>query len=170
MSLTRILGLLSVLTLAACASVPQGPCPNAIILGDAHKITKFAPGNGQDPTDVMWTAEIIGVNAQCEYVENGIVLNTPFVVRVERGPALNRNQVSVPMFIALTRTNKELIDKARFDLTVTFVGGSSVADHYDTIPGSFLEPGKGKDGSYYETLIGFQLTPSQLQYNRSQRP
>ena len=133
-------------------------------------MTKFAEGRGRDLTDVLWTAEIIGVNSKCEYVENGIVLDTPMVVRVEKGPALNRNEISLPMFIALTRTNAKMIDKARFDLRVVFKDGSSVVDHYDTIPGSFLQPDDGKDGSYYETIIGFQLSPSQLRYNRSQKP
>ena len=50
--------LAALLSLAGCGTPPQqavgtGACPQVLIVGDTSQVTKFQPGDGRDPTDVL---------------------------------------------------------------------------------------------------------------------
>jgi len=166
-----MLGLLS-----ACASEAQTeleralPCPGVGILGGAENLTSFS-GAGNDITDIAITAELERVVSRCEYdIDDGIIyVDLALRGAAEIGPAATSREVMVPMFIALTEINSRVLRKDTFLLPVTFEGNQRTTNFIHTIEETKVPYIARIDGSAYEILVGFQLTPEELAYNNRDR-
>ncbi|MBB4657808.1 hypothetical protein [Parvularcula dongshanensis] len=169
--------LLTLLLLAGCSSLRESrrraeqanpaPCPNVFVLDDAARIIEF---DGEPSLDtVAWTGEVRDVRTNCRYVED-----TPISAEIEidfalgRGPAASGYQHELQYFVAVTRTNRDLIEKSEFTLPVTFREGRATVTLTDEVDGIVI-PRANADtaGTNFEIAVGFVLTRDQLLYNRS---
>lgn len=166
-----VVGLLSACTSEAEIELQQAlPCPGVGILGGTEDLTSFT-GTGNDITDIALTAELERVVSQCEYdIDDGIIY-VDLAVRgvAEIGPAATSRQVAVPMFIALTEVNSRVLRKDTFMLPLAFEGNQRTTSFIHTIEETKVPYVARIDGSAYEILVGFQLTPEQLAYNKRDR-
>lgn len=168
------MGIVAAALLSACTSQQQTdlqqalPCPSVGILGGSEELTLFS-GRGNDITDIVLTGEMERVLSQCEYdIDDGIILvDLAFRGTAEIGPAATAREISVPFFIALTEVDARVLRKDVFDLTLTFPGNQRSTTFIHTIEEVKVPFVARVDGSSYEILIGFQLTPEQLAFNRS---
>ena len=173
---TMLVGLGGIALLSACASEAQVelqralPCPGVGILGGTENLTSFS-GAGNDITDIALTAELERVVSRCEYdIDDGIIY-VDLAVRgiAEIGPAATSREVTVPMFIALTEINSRVLRKDTFLLPLTFEGNQRTTSFIHTIEETKVPYVARIDGSAYEILVGFQLTPEELAYNKRDR-
>eukprot|EP00435_Cladocopium_sp_Y103_P077169 s1_g908.t1 len=166
-----VVGLLSACASEAEVELQQSlPCPGVGILGGAESLTSFT-GSGNDITDIALTAELERVVSQCEYdIDDGIIY-VDLAVRgvAEIGPAATSRVVAVPMFIALTEVNSRVLRKDTFMLPLTFEGNQRTTSFIHTIEETKVPYVARIDGSAYEILVGFQLTPEQLAFNKRDR-
>ena len=144
-------------------------CARVNILGEANKITVFAPGGGRDLTDVEYTAEFREIESDCDLDKSDRIVeaSTEFQVVATRGPAARNRQIELPIFVALARADG-VIDKRQYPLKVIFPAGEDRIAVFDAIEGTRIYLEQGETGSEYEILVGFQLTRNQLEYNRRQ--
>ncbi len=173
---TMLVGLGGIALLSACASEAQVelqqalPCPGVGILGGTENLTSFS-GAGNDITDIALTAELERVVSRCEYdIDDGIIY-VDLAIRgvAEVGPAATSREVMVPMFIALTEINSRVLRKDTFLLPLTFEGNQRTTSFIHTIEETKVPYVARIDGSAYEILVGFQLTPEELAYNKRDR-
>ncbi|WOF73111.1 hypothetical protein QMT40_000737 [Parvibaculaceae bacterium PLY_AMNH_Bact1] len=166
-----IIGLLSACASEAQVELEQAlPCPGVGILGGTENLTSFS-GAGNDITDIALTAELERVVSRCEYdIDDGIIY-VDLAVRgvAEIGPAAASREVTVPMFIALTEINSRVLRKDTFLLPLTFEGNQRTTRFIHTIEETKVPYVARIDGSAYEILVGFQLTPEELAYNKRDR-
>lgn len=142
------------------------PCPAVGILQDSEKITLFR-GASQDAGDVVLRAEIRKAVIKCEYDEDDSVISADvgFDGAAITGPAASGTVQTLPGFLAIIRQGK-IIDKQAYDIPVEFSDGASRVRFIKTIEGTKL-PWSGRlNGAAYELMVGFQVTPEQLAYNR----
>ncbi|MAN64253.1 MAG: hypothetical protein CMI60_20155 [Parvibaculum sp.] len=166
-----VVGLLSACTSEAEIELQQAlPCPEVGILGGAENLTSFS-GAGNDITDIALTAELERVVSRCEYDIGDGIIYVDIAIRgvAEVGPAATSREVTVPMFIALTEINSRVLRKDTFLLPLTFEGNQRTTSFIHTIEETKVPYVARIDGSAYEILVGFQLTPEELAYNKRDR-
>ncbi|WP_031555507.1 hypothetical protein [Parvularcula oceani] len=177
----QLLALLA-LPLAACSSVGDSfeearlareanpaPCPNVFVLDDAARIIEF----DGDPAlgNVAWSGEVRDVRTSCRYAEDApirAVVEIDFAIG--KGPAAQGEGYTVDYFVAVTRTNRDLIAKREFSVPVTVRDGRRVATLTQEID-DIVIPRADADtsGINFEIAVGFALDRDQLLYNRSGR-
>lgn len=144
------------------------PCPNVVVLNDAARMIEFAGGE-QTAANVAWTGEIKDARGACRYVED-----RPIEAQVEvdfafgKGPAAQGNTHTVNYFVAVTRTNRDLIARQEFSVPVTFRSGRSVVNISEAV-NNIIIPRKDKSisGVNFEIIVGLSVSKDQLLYNRS---
>lgn len=162
---------------AGCSSTPdrrgRPPCPHVSVLSDAAALTRFAEGAGQDLVDVDYQIDIIDVRSGCQYVNSEsdeqvvIVAMAPVFVAL-RGPENRDRQARFEYFVSVVNSQRVVLNKQTFGLLVEFPGNlTRVALRDDDPPVTAdITVAEGRAVTDYEILIGLQLTPDQLEYNR----
>ena len=145
-------------------------CPEGVIPLDASKITVFRDGPGRDLTDVLSTANIQNMLMQCRYEKNAVdIYNFQIAITADRGPADRSKMADYEYWIAIVDPQRNVLLRKTYKQHFDFPGnlthvGTVVSDLDLRIP----MPDVMKAPSY-QVVIGFQLTPDQLAWNRSQR-
>jgi len=161
---------------AACSSSDdQGAytCPRAAVIADAVTLTQFKPGAGGDPIDVDFTTEISDLSSGCQFKQISedkydLVVAVAPVLNTTRGPANEDREAQFTYFVSLVGPDQSILVKQPFDQVISFIGNQRrvqtrlndppiTIDIPDIIPTTAIN---------YEILIGMQLTPEQLEYNR----
>lgn len=154
------------LVLAACNNNPlivtRSNCPAVAVMAHTGTITMFK-GESRNQSDVMWTANISNLERNCEQDET-LVGTTNFVISVQKGPAFEGNEVTVPYFAALLRDNHLVTAKQVYEATVRFAPNSNNAAVMETIEQTFTDIDIARRYNY-EMLVGFQLTANQVAFN-----
>jgi len=145
-----------------------GPCPVAGSIHDAARYVKFAPGAGELFSDIEYTAEIVDVRLFCRYTDD-----LPLAAEIEidfafgRGPRGTATTHTYPYFVAVTRRNGKVLARETFATQGEFrtgqVSGRTELVNRIEIP----RADSSISGVNFEILVGFELTPEQLEFNRA---
>ncbi len=159
--------------MSACSSgtTPQFPpvCPTSGILRDAADLTRFR-GAGTDLTDMVVDGRITGLGGKC-LLDDAKHLRTTLTVNLDitRGPASRAASEDVDYFVSVSK-GQTILDKKIYRLTAAFPGNSDRArirtDEVDLV----LPIDDKVQGNSYSILVGFQLTPAELDFNRRRGP
>lgn len=147
-----------------------GPCPYVKVLYDASRYVELK--NGREAAGAVgWTGEIQNLNSDCRY-RNGktiepieVKMNINFAVG--RGPQASGDTHDYRYWVAVTGPKEIILAKSYFDLPVRFQPGQDrmqVSQLIDTI--SIPRAGKTVNGSNFEVLVGFDVTPEMAEFNR----
>jgi hypothetical protein len=87
-----------------------------------------------------------------------------------RGPAATSDRQTYRYWVAVTRRGIAPIEKAYFEVDVRWDRGEAVVTRTEEID-RIVIPRANPDtsGENFEVLVGFDLTPEQLQFNRDGR-
>jgi len=162
--------------LAACAGVfeqaEERPCPPVLLEASTATLTAFHPGPGRDLTDVELEAELAGYQGECQYNDDdgSVTVDLALDMMAALGPAATGRVHTIQYFVALPRFYPSERGKQVFEASLAF------PDNIDRVRyvGEELSievPMDPNDSALdYPIYIGFQLTPEQVEYNRTQRP
>ncbi|MAI49348.1 MAG: hypothetical protein CMM16_02130 [Rhodospirillaceae bacterium] len=157
--------------IAACGLLDKDVkyrCPAVFILEDAKAMTRFKPGPGRDITDILFEAEIVNFAGDCDYDEGEAEIQLSVQIRVERGPASKGRRVAFDYFVVVQKTKSQPEGKSIFNVVGEFEGNRTRMLYQDDL--AMAVPVKvPKDGAALEIVLGFQLTPDELKYNRNQK-
>lgn len=153
-------------TLVGCSTArDEGSCPRLAILDDLNRVTKFREGPGRDLTDVAYTARLTKADGFCTAEKSGVKVEMKVSVVVERGPAATGNAVDLQYFVAIADANRRVLAKEVFPTRIPFDGNQRLAGSSEEIEERIPLP-RGADPSDYSIVVGFQLTPDEIEYNR----
>ncbi|MGB6085937.1 hypothetical protein, partial [Parvibaculum sp.] len=109
------------------------------------------------------------VVSKCTYnkSDSTITVDLAFDGIAELGPAANSREFTLQTFVAVTRRYTAFDKKQIHNVPVVFEAGQRQMRFVHSVDGTVLPYGENANGSIYQILIGFQLTPEQLQYNRT---
>ncbi len=142
------------------------PCPTAAALADAVAITEFGRGNTRDQGNIIYSARIEGSIYECEVVGSQVRGRLGIAGTLNLGRKGKAGPVTLPIFIALTKGDTQVVSK-RFDtVEVTVERGATTAQFEKAIPDYTFNLVNGESTTGYEVLTGFNLTPEQVEYNR----
>lgn len=167
----------SLLSLSACntfdgldARPNQGPCPAAGSLYEAQRIVQF-DGGGENYTNIEYTGEINGVRLFCRYVDdNPIEAQVEIDFAFGKGPAAFGSNHSFNYFVAVTRTNRAVMEKEYFPVDFQFPRNEDVTSTTELV-GRVVIPRADESisGANFEIMVGFDLTDEQLEFNEQGR-
>ena len=163
--------LLAAAALSGCASDPPlaGTCPATGFVAGLERATVFAPGGGTEPSDIAWSARMGRLDAACELETGGATVAARFAIDAERGPAGGDGAARPYWFVAIAAPGGEILAKEVFSSEIPFEGGRSRAAREEEVAPFLPARRGGLDFAGYRVLIGFQLTPEQVERNRAER-
>jgi hypothetical protein len=162
--------LLTVVALAGCGGpdpdrfAPACPVPSIPRdLGDLHLFR----GTGRDITDVILDGRITGIQGSCTRDTAAVVVTTINVGMVlTRGPANTSRTADISYFVAVS-DGDTILDKRIYTLRAEFPPNTERlrldGDQIDLR----LPITAQKTAAAYRISVGFQLTPAQVEINRT---
>lgn len=144
-----------------------GACPVGGSVYDAARLVEFADNSGNIYSNIAYTGEITGVRLYCRYVKD-----TPLEAELEvdfaygKGPAATDSSHTYRYFVAVTRRNGKVLAKEYFDTQADF-GGEIVTSKTELVNRIRIpRADESISGVNFEVVVGFELTPEQLEFNR----
>jgi hypothetical protein len=170
--LARI-GLLATIAAAAAGcqqldSRPNvGPCPMTGALYEAARLVEV--GGVERHENVAFTGAIEGVESFCRYVgTNPITMEIDVDFSFGRGPKAESDRKTYSYFVAVTRRDRVVIAKEVFTLDVKFDRGEEIVRVRERVGGIRIPRAtETVSGTNFEVIVGFELTPEQLAFNRA---
>ena len=160
----------------ATANAPVVRCPVTRVLEDPAQLTRFKPGAGRDITDIDFDvafAENTGAGT-CEIDEDKIDVELKVLIVANRGTANTSRRGSFDFFITVVDQDDNVLVQngsafwEKFEGQVDFPGNQTRVTYTDefvtTIP---LK--SGLSARDLRIFIGLELSPEELEYNRSRR-
>jgi hypothetical protein len=159
------------LALAGCGSsakeqVAATYCPSPLTVQDASHLTRFKPGPGRDPRDVMFEASLVNAGTACSINKDRMEVDLKMQIAVNAGPSVASGAVtSVPYFVRVFDSAGNVRQGQDFDadfkLSTANPRGQSIEELSLTLPfANAAELGS------YRIAVGLKPTPEELQYNR----
>ena len=148
-------------------STNAGPCPYVKVLYDAGRTVEFKDAKVA-ADHVGYTGEFEGLSSGCLYKgSDPIKVGMELLFGFGRGPAAEGATKTYRYWVAVTDRNQEVLAKQYFDVTAKFAPGQDrvlITDHVNgiTIP----RADSNVSGSNFEVLVGFEVTPDMVDFNR----
>jgi hypothetical protein len=158
------------LVLASCsnrqnAGVP--PCPKVAVLADASHLAVFRDGPGRDLTDVVFEADLARITGDCVYSrrKDSVTVEMKLFVAARRGPA-DRDRAGVfDYFVAIVDSESNVLARQEFRSQIVFRPEQTVVVSQEELEQT-IKLKRDQPGSDFDVLIGFKLTPEQVERNR----
>lgn len=143
-----------------------GPCPSVRVLYEA---SRFVEIDGPEKFEnIGYTGEIQNVTSSCRYYgDTPIDVGLQIDMAIGKGPKATGDYKDVKYWVSVVRTDIAPISKQEFTSRVYFKPGQD-RDRLLTPPISISIPraSSGISGTNFEVIIGYDLTPEQLEFNR----
>jgi len=145
-------------------------CPKVISAPDAARVSLFNPGAGHTARDVSVSARIDSADNKCSREgEHGVTVFSEINFYAERARPTTES-ASLPYFVAVMDATRNVVAQESFTLNVKFLP----AEGYRMLPAekitTHLPLKTAAAGDSFTLIVGFQLTPEQLAFNRAQHP
>jgi hypothetical protein len=140
-------------------------CPAAGVVTGIDTVARF-DGRGTSYVNLADRATIGGVTSDCTIDSSGVSVTVSLSTVAELGPTAPGRSIDFPYFIAVTDTHDKVIAKRVFQNTVTFKPNENRAGTQDTDT-ERVKLADPKQADRYHIIVGFQLTPEELAYNRT---
>ena len=144
-------------------------CPRTAIIADASRLVEFGPGAARDDQAIALEARLTRIGGECVYPKNksNVTVNMNLTLAARRGGDLSASSSStVNYFVAVVDADQRILGRAEFASTLDFSRGvreaSVVEELEQRIP---LPPGRA--AASFDVLVGFVLTPEQVNLNRA---
>lgn len=170
-----VLAALALAGLASCAPARIEDrlvaCPRLTLPADVADLTRHLPGAPPDLSTLVLDARVTAVDGNCrrgrrdQTVDVGVSLR----IRAERGPAAQGRAAQLPWFIAVL-DGDTILSRQSFTLPVVFAANTTRAEvQTDSIDVAFPVGGTRRIQEL-RILVGFQLSPEELELNRRRGP
>lgn len=148
-----------------------GPCPLMGVLYESSRMVDFAQSDNQRYANIEYTGEMQGITGLCRYVgDDPITMSIDIDMAFGRGPAATSDRQTYRYWVAVVRRGLAPIEKAYFDVDVRWPRDESVVTRRESIEQIVIPRANSEvSGENFEILVGFELTPEQLQFNREGR-
>lgn len=163
---------LLLLGLAGCSARPGDSaipaCPRIGILADASRIVVFRDGPGRDLSDVVYEAELAGVTGECVYDRRRTNVTVDMRLRIDglRGPADRTRAADLTYFVAVLDKQSAVLARQEFRSRLEFPLNIARIATVEELEQKMVLA-KDQPGSDFEILVGFKLSPDQLERNRT---
>ncbi|MCD8562880.1 MAG: hypothetical protein LRY54_02235, partial [Alphaproteobacteria bacterium] len=153
------------------AALPTVSCPEVKIVDELSSLSEFS--DVSDPADYNLVSHVTLGESQssCTYDGQNAVVDLKLVFDGQIGPKgrlkpSDKPTFAYPFFIAVTDENSNIKAKEVFGASVTYAAGEDHHTYYESLR-QIIPVENGLEGGKFKVLVGFQLSPDQLRYNRA---
>lgn len=152
---------------AYISSDSQNVCPDTAILANTAVIPVFDPAKGADPSNVVYSLQMMKVTSRCDYSkrENKADVNLRIKFKATRPPGGEEAHYKVPYYLAIT-TDGNIVNKEVRWLEFDFPKAAAEVSGEEYVPSLVIDVAPQKRSFEYHVLTGFQLTQAQIDYNK----
>lgn len=140
-------------------------CPGAGVVSGIDTVARF-DGRGTGYVNLADRATVGGVKSDCNIDNGGVSVTVSLSTVAELGPTAAGRSIDFPYFVAVTDGHDKVVAKRVFQNTVTFKPNENRAGTQDTVT-ERIPLADPKQADRYHVIVGFQLTPEELAYNRT---
>jgi hypothetical protein len=159
-------------SLAGCTwfgSTREGlTCPPVIPAPNADTIAVFGPG-GHDAKDVLVGGKFYKIDSICAREKQGVVINAEITFYAQR-VVIETKSVTFPYFVALVDPQQRVLSEESFQVALPFPAAEYYRESTPEKISIHLPVTDRADASAFTVVVGFQLTPDQIAFNRSTHP
>ncbi len=154
--------------LVACSSEkgPRRLCPQVVSLRELDSARDYGREEVSEKSLVA-VATMEKIEGQCEYDDDGVEILFDLKMSAKKGPRLGGDQIGFPYFISIVSPQGEVLDKKLMSQSFVFEEGAKEMEKTEPLR-IFLPLDEGEDASTYRVLLGFQLTPEQIEAVRGE--
>ena len=145
-------------------------CPVAGKLDTGDRLVRFGEGPGREEANVTLAVEVTHVLAACafEAEENSGEVELSLWFRARRGQAGTGKEDRFGYFVAVVSPDDEVITRRTFERELELADEGAWTTFSDQLEVG-MSVAEGVDLSVYRIYVGLELSPEQLEYNRSFR-
>ena len=168
--LIQIVFLCFVVTFVASCTQKQKqlPCPEVSILSEGSSRTIFFDGNGKDITDIKYESAIERAIRTCTYKNSAVTVDTMIKIATAKGPRTKDKSFGIAFFVAVVDKKGNVVGRKSFKSILNFDKTKKRTYLVENIE-LFIPIRSDHRGLDYKVIVGFELTESELFYNREQR-
>ena len=146
--------------------VYSGNCPSVEAVPELQSLSEFTEITDQSDYNLISSVEITNMQSACNYDERAVTIDLSMNFSGELGPQGKApGSFSYPFFVAITSARGEILAKEIFAASLNYEPGQTTKLYSEKL--RQIIPIENKDhGARYKVLVGFQLTPDQLTFNR----
>jgi len=146
--------------------VYSGDCPQVEAVEELKSLSEFTDITDQSDYNLVSRVDITNMQSACSYDERAVTIDVRMDFAGKLGPkSAPPANFSYPFFVAITSASGEILAKEIFAAPLSYQSGQTSQNYSEKL--RQIIPIENKDrGSRYKVLVGFQLTPDQLTYNR----
>lgn len=153
------------------APVSDPSCPKVTVIQDLGQYHQFENPTYPRPEEKVSASVMKSVTSSCNRGSGNAAVEISLTFEGVLGPrALLKQSIhpsfAYPYFIAVTAPDGTILSKEVFDVTMSYQPGQNSTVRQETVRQVIPMEG-GKFASPLEILVGFQLTESELAYNRA---
>ena len=151
--------------------IPQGDCPAVSRVAELSSLYQFANPARPSAATKLSEAHITKVSSRCAKQSGNLKLDVTINFDGGVGPKGrispgDKPSFAYPYFVAITNDKNQILSKEIFAVSFSYDSSSNLQMQSETL--TQIVPLAGADPRTYRILIGFQLSPEELAYNRKQ--
>lgn len=145
-------------------------CPQIEIVDDLSSLSDFSSPKSPSRKNLISRIDIKSAESTCKLASKSAIIDLKVIFQGSLGPKGRNDKsekpfFSYPFFIVVTTPTGKILAKEIFAASMTFTSGEDRHTYFEQL--RQIIPINSKEQAYrYRVLIGFQVTPDQLAYNR----
>lgn len=161
--------------LAAASTDPtqkllESPCPQVEIVDDLSSLSDFTTPKNTVKSNLISRVDLKSAESACKLASKSAVVDLKLIFQGTLGPkGRQRNSdkpfFSYPFFVAVTSPSGKIMAKEIFAASLTYGANEKTHTYYEELR-QIIPISRKESANRYKILIGFQVTPDQLAYNR----
>jgi len=147
------------------------PCPKIEIVKDLGSLSDFTDDQRTFYENMIAQIDIKKRQSSCELATSSATVDLALLFTGTLGPKARQQKsdkpfLTYPFFVAVTGPNGKIMAKEIFSVSMSFETGETTRTHTEYL--RQIIPVRSKETAFqYQVLVGFQLSPEQLNYNRA---
>ncbi|MGH1376433.1 MAG: hypothetical protein ACRBCK_08805 [Alphaproteobacteria bacterium] len=146
------------------------PCPQVEIVDDLSSISDFKNPKKQTKTNLISRVDLKRAESTCKLASRSAIVDLQLIFDGKLGAkgkkkSSDKQFYSYPFFVAVTAPSGKIMAKEIFAASLTY-GPNETSHSYFEKMRQIIPINKKSQANLYKVLVGFQVTPDQLAYNR----
>lgn len=147
------------------------PCPQVEIVDDLSSLSDFESPKTQNKENLISRVDLRSAESSCKLASKSAVVDLKLFFNGQLGAKgrikpSDKPFFSYPFFVAVTAPSGKIMAKEIFAASLTYAANED-AHVYNEVLRQIIPINSKSEASRYKILIGFQVTPDQLAYNRA---
>ncbi len=145
-------------------------CPQVEIVEDLSTISDFTDPKKQTNNNLTSRVVITKAESECDLSSQTATVDLKLIFDGTLGPKGRARKTdkpffSYPFFVAVTTPSGKILAKEIFAASMTYNANENTHTYFENMR-QIIPIKNKKQARFYKVLIGFQVTPDQLKYNR----